>query len=377
MRSQRRLPAMSLVWALALATLALLLAVMRVWAMPQVVDQTTVWYDYQASVGFDWTAQVTPGHYYAEATIRPETLIQQKLPVEPPQFRRVLLAPLAQTVTVRMPYSFKADRQADLSLSLQVETVLQIPGYWQQTKKVVPLKTWQVIDQSVAGEATFTLSLDELKAELERQRTDLGFVVEPLEVQIHPLWQIKAAGMREPVEVQNAPTYRLLYRSSAIEIDEPKTDAIGHSLTFREPIAQHIALGSRLLSVRWAQGVSLILLGLFGALLAYLLWRLLSRRKKALGDLLWLRRLQPFVIRVVDFQVPPEVALVWVDAPRELARLQVQTSQTIIQMGDHLYLKDGSTCYAYHLGRSQAANPIAQAAAGADDSAAVPQSPIE
>jgi hypothetical protein len=374
----------ALLWALVVSATALLLATIRVYALPPVTEQTELWYSYQASLSLDWTAKVKPGHYYPQPNISPDALVQQRLPVEPPQFRRVLLAPLAESIIIRIPYRFQGDRPAPLQFSFGVEQALLMPGYWQQVRQIVPVKTWETQEASLSGEATVEVPLGQLQAELERARTDLGFVVEPLELEIRPRWEVRSTGLREPVVYTAAPVLRISYRGNSVEVDEPKQQADQKALTYKRQISNQVSLWGAPLSVRTAQWTILTLFLITAGGLLFLLGRRLTRNRTALTEQLWLKRLQPFLVHAETFKVHPDVTIVQVASLREMARLQQQSTQPLIQVGGHLYLKDGGTCFLCAIpdgGRkTEATAPVAAVAAAAETghgSEAPPNQPAE
>lgn len=324
-------------------------AAIRAYALPTEARTTEAWYGYNSTVGFDFAAAVEAGKFYPSERVLPDQLTRVRQPVDPPQYRRVLISQFTDTINVTVPYQFQGDRDAALRANFRVDGVLSVPGVWEKPYPLVGRKEIKVDGREISGEATFSIPVGELLADLKSTRETTGIALEPLEVLVRPIFLVEAAGMREPVAVLNNPEFKLVLRTVTTEVDDPRQVRQSKSLviTTVSPITISI-LGSAVTVAALRQTSVLVLtVSLLAAFI--LIWTRMRRRKDPLH---MLSKLGPNLVRAESFQLPPDAAVAVVRTAQEMVQLHHQTERPVIQVGDAAYLLDGTTCYRLMLSDS-------------------------
>lgn len=334
----------------ALLAVASLGGALRVYALPTEARTTESWFGYRSVIRFDFTAQVIPGRFYSDALLQPEQLVRNRLPVEPPQYRRATISQFTDAIQVRVPYSFKSDRNAPLRANMRVDGVLQVPGVWERPYPLVPRKEIKVDGREISGEATFTVPIRQILEDMKATREESGIGLDPVEVLIRPVFLVEASGLREPLGVLNNPEFKIVIRTATTDIDDPREVALEKTLTHTTVAPVTVSLFGSVVSVSALRNASLVVLAisLAGSLLL-ILTRL--RRKRDPGSLL--AKLGSHVLEVESFQPPADMAVADVRSVQELIQLQVQTERPVIRVRDICYLLDGTTCYRLALGEVQ------------------------
>ncbi|MFZ5815440.1 MAG: hypothetical protein ACOY93_09100 [Bacillota bacterium] len=332
---------------LAAALFALSLgAVVRVSAMPAEARTQEVWYSYQQELHYDFTARVKPGTIYASDLIASGDLVQTRAPVEPPVYRRALVGPLTESVRIRLPYRFVADREAWLQGSYAVGGEIRVPNLWRKEYRFLEPRRFII--------RTAELRLDELVVEVPvrqiidevRQTSEeLRLPIDQIEVRLFPVVLIEVGGQREAVTARLTPELMLLIRNggAAVEVDEPRTITDAQRFQTEERVALTVSLWRWSWPVAQFRRAAYAALGLVTVALAVLGWRRWAGGRGRPAD--ELRRLGAGLVRAAEFRLPEGVALVEVTRLEQLVQLHLQTERPVVQVGRCFYLLDGSTCY--------------------------------
>lgn len=317
--------------------------VLRAYAMPVEARTTEPWYGYQSVIGYNFTASVVKGRYYNDAVVKPDQLLKNKVPVDPPLYRRVLISQLTESVNVQIPYYFRGDRPATLNAKFRIDGQMVIPGFWQSPYPFVQQKEFSVNGIEITGTETFVIPVKQLLSDMEMTRKDLGVSIEPLEIYIRPYLTVEVAGLQQPIQVENKTEYRIDVRTPTLDLDDPRESKVEKILSETKivPITLNI-LG---LDIRVAVLRQISLTALFLFLALGILMLLLRRKKPDSRGLL--QRLGTNLLTVRAFELPGDAAIAEVRSAKELIQLQGQTERPVIRVGSTYYLLDGTTCYRY------------------------------
>ena len=329
----------------ALALLLSLGTVLQTYAMPVEARTTESWFAYTSSVGFRFTTRVIPGKFYSQAQVKSDDLMQIKLPVEPAQYRRVIISKFADEVHLEIPYSFQADRSADVTARFGVDGMVIMPGIWQQAYPIQEHKELPVVDGKVHGSATVTIPLRKLLADMEESRTAYGISLEPQEIRVKPVLDVSVGGLRQPVALQISPEFVISMRSGTVELDEPRVVAQDKVLSETTVVPLVVNLLGQSMRVSTLRQVSMVAAGLFIALALVMV----VLRRKAVDDRTLIQRLGTHLVTISAFELPEGTAIADLQSARELLQLQAQTERPVMQVGWVYYLLDGTTCYRLSL----------------------------
>lgn len=329
----------------ALAILISLGSAVHAYALPAQARYNEPWYAYESSVGFDFTAKVYPNKFYPGTELLPAQLLSIRGPVEPPVYKRVLLSRFVEQLNITMPYRFKGDRSAPLKAQLRVDGLMTLPGLWQRPLPVAEPKTLELEGDEISGTVTFTVLVPDLLAEMEENRLQYNLLVEPLEIQLEPVFEVEVQGLKQPVRVENRGEFHIALRNNSLEIDDPRLvrgeDA--YSELRMTPTQVTLPLLGVPVTVTRMRQVSTIALLISLMVTAVFAWR--HRRRTGDGDLL--QRLGSNLIEAAAFELPGGTALVEIKTPKELVQLQLQVQRPVIRVGSRYHLQDGPVCYRY------------------------------
>jgi len=325
----------------ALVSLSSLAGVLRVYAMPVEAKTTEAWYGYRSQVGFDFDANVKPDKFYPSSSISADQLTRIKQPVEPPVFRRVLISKLVDSIEVRVPYRFEADRPASLTWSMRVDGTLVVPGVWEKPYPLAENQSQSISGREITGTATFEVPVGQLLADLETTRQKMGISLEPLELIVRPVFSVEAEGIRQPLQILNSPEFTVSMRPTTTDLDDIRTVSVQKSLVETRTIPITVSLFGSDVRVALLRQVSLI--ALIVSLALGLILALLRRRKPDARS--QLSRLGPSLITAASFELPGDTAIAEVGSVKELLQLHAQTERPVIRVGDTCFLLDGTTCY--------------------------------
>lgn len=321
-------------------------AVVRVNALPVEARTQETWYAYSHQLAFDYSAVVQQGLVYPTAVMRAEDLIRQRLPVDPPAYRRVLVPKLVEGLTFALLYTFRADRPGDMEVTYRVDGVLSAPGFWQRPYPLMPERTMRVsgTEFSLSG-LSLEIPVRQIVADMVLLNETQRLNYERLELKVRPVIQVTVAGQREPVEAVLQPEFVVAFRDrdSALEIDEPRVvqDAQSRSVTHVVPLTvdlfgRQVKVATvRLVSVAALVVLSVVVLGLG-------LVRFLRRRGQAVDDL---RQLGGALIDSEQVEYPGDMVVVEVRTVRQMLTLHLQTHRPVIRTGNVCHLIDGNMCY--------------------------------
>jgi len=318
-----------------------LFSVVRTYAMPVEARTTEAWYSYQSSVGFGFQAHVQKGRFYPTTPVTPAQLIKVRGPNEPPTYKRVLISRFTDSIEIEVPYRFKADRPADLTVKWRVEGMEVIPGIWQLPYPLLAEKSWSVNAAEVSGTEKFVIPATVILAEMVDSRTTYQVQAEPIELHIKPVLEITASGLKEPVQVTTTGDFLVTFRSTTVEVDDARTvtGEKGFSETKIVPIT--VPVFGRQIQVSTIRQVSI------GAFVFFILAAVVTawaRREKPDVRTL-LQKLGSNLIVARSFEVPADASVVEIRTANELLHLQVQAERPVIRVGSTYFLQDGSTCY--------------------------------
>jgi hypothetical protein len=325
----------------ALATVLSLASVVSTHAMPVEARTTEPWYSYQTNVKFDYVALVEKGKFYPTSPVKPDQLMRIRGPVEPPTFRRVLITQFTDALEVRMPYSFTADRPADLKVKWRVDGMLVIPGVWQQPYPLVAQKESTLHTAEVKGVETFTIPVAELLADMAINRAQYSIHIEPLELHIKPVLEVEVIGLPEPLAVTNEGEFLVSVRQNTTEVDDVRDLFSEKSFAETKIVPITVSILGMQVRVQLVRQIAIAALVIFLLFSIGVVW---SRRTKPDNRSL-LQKLGPNLIAASSFEVPGDTAVVAIRNARELIQLQAHAERPVIRVGANYYLQDGTTCY--------------------------------
>lgn len=322
--------------------------VVRVSAMPAEARTQETWYAYSQELKYDFTARVRSGMIYPQELMRPDDLLQSRLPQDPPVLRRVLVGPLAESLRIALPYRFSADRPARMRATYAVEGEIRVPGLW---RRPYPLAEAQTVSLEGAE-----LRLDDLAVQVpiraildqvSQLHKDLLLPSDQVEVRIRPVIRVEVEGEREPVSAGMESEFAVIIRNGGmtVEVDEPRTLQDAEQFEFDERVPLAMTIGGLQVPVARVRLAAYAALGLFALALVTSMIARWSRRRPAAAD--ELRRLGSGLVRVEELTLPEGVAVVVLPRLEQLIRLHLQTERPVLQAGTAYYLLDGTTCYRY------------------------------
>lgn len=333
--------------------------VVRVSAMPVEARTNEVWYAYREELHYDFTAVVQQGGIYQSTVVTSSELLRNRLPVEPPVYRRVLLTKLTDRVTLSFPYQFQADRPGPIHATYWVEGVMTVPNLWQRPYPLIPAQVVTVEGASLKlDQLQVTIPVSQLVSEMKDLAEALKIGHDQLELRIRPVVQVEVDGQREPIHAGLAPEILLAFRGGlvALEVDEAQLFADEKSLSVTKIVPVTMTFFGYEVKLAALRQVALTSLAVFSLLLGIIMFVKWLRRKGRVGE--DLKQLGTAMIVAKGFELPSDVAVVDVRATQQLIALHLQTERPVIRVGDMLYLLDGGTCYRLSL---------ATMAAGGDD----------
>lgn len=341
---RRPFPILALLVAL-LAVAVSLASVVSTHAMPVEARSTEPWYGYEAKLGFDYTVQVRPGKFYETPVVSPTQLIKVRGPMEPPVYRRVLLSRFTDSISVVVPYQFKADREAPLTARLRIDGMLVLPGIWQKPYPILAQKEFTVTGAEISGQESFTIPVGALLADMEDTRVKYGIYAEPMEIQMKAVFEVEAAGLKEPVASSSVGEYTVSMRQNTIEIDDAREIRSQKDFADTQIVPITVGLFGWRVKVAVIRQISLVALVVFLLAAVGIVW---FRRTKPDSRAL-LEKLGPNLISARSFELPGDTAIVDVRTVREFLQLQAQSERPVIVAKGTYYLQDGTTCYRFHL----------------------------
>lgn len=336
-----------------LAVLSLLLALgglVRVSAMPVEARTQETWYAYMHEIDYDFAARVVPGLIYESDLVRGQDLIRQRVPVEPPAYRRVLVPRLLERLTLSFPYTFTADRPGEITAVYRVDAVLSAPGYWQKSMPLVAPTTVRSTGTTleIPGFGA-EVPVKQILADMERLQTEQRLTYDQLELRVRPVVSVSVAGQKEPVETELSPELMLYFRSRevALEVEEPRIIRGEQTFSTTTVVPMTVQVLGRPVRVATLRLLSTALLVAFAVLLAVLgILRWLKRRALAADDL---RHLGGALLTAGAVEYPPGVVIVEVQSVHQLISLHLQTHRPVVQVGEECYIIDGTVCYRLRL----------------------------
>ena len=332
-----------------LAALSLVLALggmVRVSALPVEARTQETWYAYRQALAYDFSARVTSGLIYPSELVHGRDLIRQRVPVEPPAYRRVLVPRLLEDLTLSFPYTFFADRPGEITAVYRVDAVLSAPGYWQKSMPLLAPTTVSTTGTTLEIPAFgVEVPVGQILADMERLQTEQKLTYDQLELRVRPVVTVSVAGQKEPVEAELSPELMLYFRSreAALEVEEPRTirDEQTFSTTTVVPLTvQVLGRPVRVSTLRLLSTALLVAFAVLVAILGALRW--LKRRALAADDL---RQLGGALIMADAVEYPPGVVIIEVQSVHQLISLHLQTHRPVVQVGEACYIIDGTVCY--------------------------------
>jgi len=320
--------------------------IVRVSALPAEARTQETWFAYTQELNFDFTARVTQGDIYAGETVSAEELLKTRAAVEPPVYRRVLLSQLTDSITVRLPYRFTADRPATINASYRVDGLLVAANLWQRPYPLQEPKSISITGtELVLNDLVFTIPIREILQELDTKAQRLGLGHDQVDLRIRPVIKIDVEGQPEPVSAILTPEYVIGIRGIkvAIEIDEPKTVDDSKTFTATRVTPLTVRIFGQAISLSLVRTGSIVALTLLALVLGgVLIVKWVKGRMAQSADL---TRLGSSLIVARSFDVPDGAALVDVQSVAQLVSIHLRTDRPVVQVGDTCYLVDGSTCY--------------------------------
>lgn len=308
------------------------------------------WYAYRQELKFDFAAKVRDGTIYSNPNVRSQDLLQIRLPVEPPVYRRVLVSKLTDTVRLEFPYTFLADRPAKIKARYSVDGSLTVPGLWQRPYPLMPVQEVTVeSDQLVLDKLIVEIPVKQVIAELDSLSQTMKLAQDQAEIRVRPQITIEVEGQKEPVSLQFNKEIVVAVRgtATAIEVDEPKTFTDEKQFTESKILPATMNFLGFQVEMASVRRLSIIALSIFALVLAILLlmqWFRANQKDsglKGLGSAL-------IVARGLD--LPSDAAMVDVRTVQQLVQLHLQTNRPVIKVGNTYYLLDGATCYRLRTG---------------------------
>ncbi len=328
-----------------LVALVSLSTVLQTYAMPVEARTSEPWYAYQSSVGFAFQAQVRTGRFYESATVTSDELVKARQPVEPPQYRRVLISKFTDAIEISIPYYYKADREAKVTATLNVEGVLTVPRLWQRPYPLLPPKNFEIQGTEISGRETFVIPVAKLLADIDSAREVDLVNLEPLQLLIRPVFEVKAEGLQQPVTLVQNPEFQIDIRKETVELDDAKEVKADKTFAETRVVPLTVAFLGADVSVGALRRGSMIALGVSLAVLVLLFWY----RKRQTDPLTLLRKLGANLLVTQTFELPAGTAIADVHNVKELLLLQAQAERPVIMVDDICYLMDGATCYRFYL----------------------------
>lgn len=324
--------------------------IVRVSALPAEARIQETWFAYSQELSFDYTAKVTKGNIYASDTVSAEELLKVKIPVEPPVYRRVLLSQMTESITVKLPYRFTADRPANISASYRVDGQLVAANLWQRPYPLQAPKTISVTGTELTvNDLTVTIPIKAVLQELEATAERLKIGHDQVDLKIRPVIKVDVAGQQEPISTTLAPEFTVGIRGVkvAVEMDEPKRVDDSKQFTTTRVTPLTVRIFGQSLPLNAVRTGSIIFLTLLAAVLGgTLIVKWVKGRMELGADL---GRLGTSLITARSFEMPADVAVVDVQNVSQLMSIHLRTDRPVVQVGDTCYLVDGSTCYRLQL----------------------------
>lgn len=330
----------ALIFALALG------AVVQVSALPVEARTQETWYAYSHQIDFDYTAQVEPGLVYPTHLVKAGDLIRQRLPIDPPAYRRVLVPKLVQSLTFNLPYAFRADRPGEIHLTYRIDGELSAPGFWQRPFPLLPEQTLELSGTEVnLSDLQLDIPVRQIVADMEQLNDAQRLNYERLELKVRPVFLVRVAGQREPVEAMLQPEFVVAFRDRehALEVDEPRVVQDAQTRSITKVVPRTMALLGREVKVATVRLFSVITVVLLSVMVLGLgLIRFLRHRNQAVDDL---RQLGGALIDSEQVEYPGEMVVVKVRSVRQMLTLHLQTHRPVIRTGSVCHLIDGNVCY--------------------------------
>lgn len=343
-------PKLSLLAFVALAVLLAFGTLMRVYALPAEARLSETWYAYQQQMKYDFAANVQTGNIYPNRVMPSQDLLQVKLPVEPPIYRRALVSKLTDTITLQFPYTFHADRTGTIHVKYWADGVLTVPSLWQRPLPPLPAQEIAVVgDQVTLDKFSVEIPVKQIVTELDKLTQDMKVVQDQAEIRVRPHVSITVDGQKQPVAADLNPEVVVAIRSTgtAVEVDEPKVFSGEQQFTETKLLPATVDVFGYKIGLAAARQIAVVALSAFALILAVLLivqwWR---AGKKGEEDLV---KLGPALLVVRGLDIPEDATMVDVATPQQLVQLHLQTDRPVIQVGASYYLLDGNTCYRLDL----------------------------
>lgn len=329
--------------------------IVRVSALPAEARIQQTWFAYRQELAYDFTSRVTKGTIYSSETVGAEELLRTKAPVDPPIYRRVLVSQLTDSITIKLPYRFTADRPATINANYRVDGVLMVSNLWQRPYPLIPPQTVSASGTELAiSDMNVTIPIRNLIQELEGISEQLKLGQDQVELKIRPVIQVTVDGQKQPVSTTLTPEFAISIRGLklAIEVDEPKL--VDENKSFTEMMITPLTVNvfGRAVPFNTVRNTSIILLTILALVLGgTLLAKWLRGRAAIVADL---SRLGSALVVGDSFQISEDVVLVDVQSVSQLINIHLRTDRPVIRVENTCYLVDGSTCYRLRLLAGQA-----------------------
>jgi hypothetical protein len=340
---ERSWPTLIVALASFLITLSL---VIRANALPVEAHITETWYAYKHDIAYDFNANVQRGSIYASDSIRSEDLLQMRLPTEPPSYRRLLVAKLTDSVTLALPYRFKADHDADITVTYWIDGTFAVPNLWQRPYPFVPKTVVTVHGKDVnLDQLKVEIPIKQLIAELEKLTLETKINQEQAEIRVRPVFQVTVNGLREPIATELAPEIALNIRGTnfAIEVDDSRTIHDEKNYSVSRILPATVSILGYSVEVNLLRQIGTTLAVIFAALTVIVMAVQWGRKKRQGGE--EIKLLGSSLITAASFEMPYNSAIAELQSMKELLQLHLQTERPIIQVGQTYYLVDATTCY--------------------------------
>lgn len=348
-KSKSPRPSYGVLLVVALAFLISLGAVIRVNAMPAEARLSETWYSYRAEMPYDFSAKVQQGAIYSSPTVKSGDLLQIRLPVEPAAYRRALVAKLTDVVTLQLPYTFTADRPAEIKAKYWVDATLVVPTLWQRPMPLLQPTEIQVTgEQLVLDKLAVDIPIKQITAELEKLTQDMKLSQETAEIHIRPVVQVEVNGLKEAVKSQLNPEIVVAIRNTgiAVEVDDPKVYSDEKQFTETKVLPATFDIMGYTLPLETARRLAIGTLSVFALVLAVMLLVQWYRTGAKQSDL---KKLGAALIVARGLDLPEDATMVEVLSTQQLLQIHLQTERPVIRVGDVCYILDGATCYRLEL----------------------------